>query len=298
LTRSNRLAAFFIVTLTATLAVGAQNARPGSASKQADGCVHVQDGSFHSISVDRDEKYRILLPCGYGQVSGRFPVLYLLHGLYGDYLNWDTLTGLEHYAEKYDLIVVMPDADNSWYTNSVSDPKDKFEDYIARDLIAEIDGKFRTIRTGRARAIAGLSMGGYGALKIGLRYPSDFAFAGSISGALNAALDLAERQPAVRDKLLKTFGEPGSATRLANNIFAMIDTAKIDPAHPKDLPYFYLSCGESDDFLEVNRQFAAKLSARGTRYEYHETMGGHAWDYWDRSLPDLLRAVAMALQNQ
>jgi S-formylglutathione hydrolase FrmB len=238
-------------------------------------------------------KYRVLLPCSYGRGSGRFPVLYLLHGLYGDYLNWDTRTNLERDAQSYNLLVVMPDAGDSWYTNSATDPKDKFEDYIAKDLVAEIDSKFRTLRSRHARAIAGLSMGGYGSLKIALRYHDDFIFAGSVSGALNAPQDLGDRRPAFRDQLLKVFGAPGGATRADNNVFSMLQSASV-----QKLPYFYLACGTADDFLAVNRDFAAKLSARSAAYEYHETVGGHAWDYWDRSLPDLLRAVAGAVSNQ
>jgi putative tributyrin esterase len=222
-------------------------------------------------------KYRILLPCLYQAGSGRFPVLYLLHGLHGDYLNWDTRTDLEHYAQKYELIVVMPDAGDSWYTNSATIPSDKFEDYIAKDLVAEIDGKFRTLRDRHLRAIAGLSMGGYGALKIALRYPGDFAFAGSLSGALNAPQDLEDKRPEFRDQLLKVFGPPGEAVRARNNVFSLLQEASA-----KDLPYFYLACGSGDDFLQINRDFAAQLSSRRAPYEYHETAGGHAWDYWDR----------------
>lgn len=256
-------------------------------------CVRVQDGAFHSAALDREMKYRVLLPCVYKTGSGRFPVLYLLHGLYGDYLNWDTRTNLERYAQRYELIVVMPDAGNSWYTNSATDPKDKFEDYIAKDLMAEIDGKFRTLRLRHSRAIAGLSMGGYGALKIALRYHDDFAFAGSLSGALNAPQDLGEKQPAFRDQLLKVFGPPGSAVRAEDNVFSLLDSASL-----KDLPYFYLACGSADDFLPVNRDFAAQLSSRGAAHEYHETVGGHAWDYWDRSVQDLLRAAARVISGQ
>ena len=191
-------------------------------------CVRVQDGAFHSAALDREMKYRILLPCGYQTGSGRFPVLYLLHGLYGDYLNWDTRTNLERYAQRYELIVVMPDAGDSWYTNSATDPKDKFEDYIAKDLVAEIDGKFRTLRSRHARAIAGLSMGGYGALKIALRYHDDFAFAGSLSGALNAPQDLGDKKPEFRDQLLKVFGPPGSAVRADNNVFSLLQSASAE----------------------------------------------------------------------
>jgi len=187
----------------------------------------------------------------------------------------------------------MPDAGDSWYTNSATDSKDKFEDYIAKDLVAEIDGKFRTVRSRHARAIAGLSMGGYGALKIALRYHDDFAFTGSLSGALNAPQDLGDRQPAFRKQLLKVFGPPGSAVRADNNVFSLLQSAGV-----KDLPYFYVACGSADDLLPVNRDFAAQLASRGAVYEYHETSGGHAWDYWDRSLQDLLRAVANVVSSQ
>src|SRR6266699_6773087 len=114
--------------------------------------------------------YRVIIPRDYA-TGGRVPVIYLLHGLYGDYQNWDTRTGLENYVQNFHLLIVMPDADDSWYTNSATIPADKFEDYIATDLISEIDEKYRTIGERHARAIAGLSMGGYGAVKLGMKYP-------------------------------------------------------------------------------------------------------------------------------
>jgi putative tributyrin esterase len=278
--------------LVATCAAQVQH-KAAPHSKTSVSCVRVQDGAFYSAALDREMKYRVLLPCFYQSGSGRFPVLYLLHGLYGDYLNWDTRTNLERYALKYRLIVVMPDAGDSWYTNSATDPKDKFEDYIAKDLMAEIDGKFRTLRDRHSRAIAGLSMGGYGALKIALRYHGDFAFAGSLSGALNAPQDLGDKRPEFRDQLLKVFGPLGSTVRADNNLSSLFQSA-----HTKDVPYFYLACGSADDFLQVNRDFAAQLSSRNAAYEYHETAGGHAWDYWDRSVQDLLRAAAGSLSGQ
>ena len=282
-----------LVVLAATGAAQVQRKPAPRSNKMPESCVQVQDGAFHSAALDREMKYRILLPCGYQTGSGRFPVLYLLHGLYGDYLNWDTRTSLERYAQRYELIMVMPDAGDSWYTNSATDPKDKFEDYIAKDLVAEIDGKFRTLRSRHARAIAGLSMGGYGALKIALRYHDDFAFAGSLSGALDAPQDLGEKKPLFRDQLLKVFGPPGSVVRADNILSSLLQSVS-----PKDLPYLYLACGSGDDFLPVNRNFAAQLSSRGVPYEYHETAGGHAWDYWDRSVQDLLRAVADIISVQ
>src|SRR5208282_515274 len=121
---------------------------------------------------------------------------------------------------------------------------------------------------------------------------SGFAFAGSLSGALNAPHDLGDKRPEFRNQLLKVFGPPASAVRAENNVFSMLQSAG-----PRDLPYFYLACGSADDFLQVNRDFAAQLSTRGAAYEYHETVGGHAWDYWDRSVQDLLRAAASVVSK-
>src|SRR5205807_8922804 len=113
----------------------------------------------------------------------------------GEYVNWDTMTRLENYAKDFHLIIAMPDAGDSWYTNSATVPNDKFEDDIAKDFISEIDDKFRTIRDRHGRAIAGLSMGGYASVKFGLKYPQLFAFAGSLSGAFNAAQTLDQLRP-------------------------------------------------------------------------------------------------------
>jgi putative tributyrin esterase len=252
----------------------------------------IRDAVFHSASLGRDMHYRVLIPRGYNR-GGRFPALYLLHGLYGDYQNWDIRTGLENYAANVPILVVMPDADDSWYTNSATVPADMFEDYVAKDLIPEIDRKYRTIHDGHGRAIAGLSMGGFGAIKFGLKYPELFALAGSLSGAFNGPQDLASQRPEFGAKLLEVFGSEGSRTRTENDIFLLLN-----PAHHGAYPYFYLACGTADFFLETNREFARQLSSRNLGYEYHETAGGHSWEYWDGALKPLLTAIEHRVPHQ
>ena len=251
--------------------------------------IRVEDSVFHSASLGRDMHYLILLPPDYAN-GRRFPVLYLLHGLYGDYKNWDTKTRLERIATAYSFLIVTPDANDSWYTNSATNPADKFEDYIAKDLISEIDRKYRTLPRRDGRAVAGLSMGGYGAVKLGLKYPALFAFAGSLSGAFNAAQNLDDLRPEFRAKLLEVFGDAGSATRRENDVFLLLK-------NPQDDPYFYLACGTSDFSLETNRALAAQLSQQKIRYEYHETPGDHTWDYWDSELTPLLQAVERTFKS-
>lgn len=280
----------FVLFLTCTLALADKKTAVGGSQKSQRGLV--RDSIFHSASLGRDMHYRVLLPRDYEKVA-RYPVLYLLHGIYGDYKNWDTRTGLENYAKDLRIIIVMPDADDSWYTNSATVAADKFEDYIAKDLIAEIDEKYRTIHDGHRRAIAGLSMGGYGAVKLGVKYPELFAFAGSLSGAFNAPKNLDTLRPDFRTRLLEVFAGEDSPTRSQNDIFILLNSP-----HQTPYPYLYLACGTADFFLDTNRSLAQQLSSQKLAYEYHETSGGHTWEYWDQALQPLLRAVGDKLRNQ
>jgi len=280
--RRNALACCFILlsTLQCSLAQNAASVPASENRKES----QAEEAIFHSASLNRDMHYLVLLPHDYGS-SRRFPVLYLLHGLYGDYKNWDTRTGVENYAKAVSFLIVMPDADDSWYTNSATVPRDKFEDYVAKDLISEIDAKYRTIPERRARAIAGLSMGGYGAVKLALKYSDLFAFAGSLSGAFNAVQNLDDLRPEFRAKLLEVFGNATNRVRPQNDVFLLLKTAH-------DYPYFYVACGTEDFFLATNRALAAQLSSQKVPYEYHETAGGHTWEYWDSAVNPLLQAVA------
>lgn len=250
----------------------------------------VKDVKFHSASLGRDITYRIYLPHAYAETNRRYPVLYLLHGIWGHFSDWDTESNLATYAGNLDLIIVMADAGNSWYVNSATVPRHKFEDYVAKDLIAYIDANYRTIRERSGRAIAGLSMGGYGALKFGLKYPDMFAFAGSMSGALNAPGDLDTRQVLFRKNLLAVFGPPGSATRKENDVYGLLKQA--DPAK---LSYIYIACGKEDPFVEVNRSFVAQLDAQHVAHEYHESFGSHTWNYWDNAVREMLPVLMRAL---
>lgn len=253
--------------------------------------VTVRDGSFHSESLGRDMRYRVILPAGYENSSERYPTLFLLHGLYGDFENWSTRTDLVRYAGSLRLIIAMPDAGDSWYANSATVPEDKFEDYVIKDFVGEIDSHFRTIRERYARAIAGLSMGGYGAVKFALKYPQLFAIAGGISAALNAPGDLDAKAADFRANLQKVFGPHGSPTREQNDVFTLLAHAERDK-----LPYIYLDCGSSDDlFLAPNREFAAHLQEQKIPYEFHEMPGAHTWDFWNAAILRFLETLSTHL---
>ena len=276
---------------TSSSSAGASRARSKSVSPSVRIPVTVHDAEFHSGALGRTAKYRIVLPSGYNESAHRYPVLFLLHGVFGSSENWETLTDLSRYAASTDLIIVMPDAANSWYVNSATMPEARYEDFIMQDLLPEVDSRWRTLRSSHRRAIAGLSMGGYGALKFAIKYPDTFAVAASISGAFTGPADLDDKREDLRNDLRAAFGTPGSSIRAENDLFQLVPKT-----NSRLLPYFYMDCGTADEFCETNRRFAALLCSHGARYEYHEVPGCHSWQYWDQRIAILLPLVNKILR--
>src|SRR5262245_55268294 len=175
----------------------------------------VETIQFRSKLINATLPYSVGLPDDYDDsTTTRYPVLYLLHGLTGHYSDWFSRTNVADYAAQYGLIVVTPEGNDSWYIDSVTVPSEKYESYILNEIIPDLQARYRTIEARYARAIAGLSMGGYGAIKFGLKSPSTFAFAGSMSGAFGitrVSEDGIQRE--ALKKSLKLFGAVGSDTR-------------------------------------------------------------------------------------
>jgi len=249
------------------------------------------DRILKSSLIQTDTWYRVLLPDDYLQSEGRYAVLYLLHGLFGSFENWTDLTGLGEYIRNYRLIVVMPEGGDNWYTDTLAGEAN--ESYLIRELLPEIDAMFRTVADRRGRAIVGNSMGGYGAFKFALKYPTLFSIAGSFSGAFHAPKLFGPSEYGNWDDLgpsvSRVFGNPKSRTRVDNDIEKIL--AGLTRQQIASLPYLYLDCGSQDGFLQVNREMESTLSGFGVSHEYHEFEGGHEWPYWDTRVPDLLDLV-------
>jgi len=238
-------------------------------------------------------RFNVILPADYATSTARYPVLYLLHGYTGNYTDWVTLTNVTEHARKYREIIVTPEGDNGFYTNSYADPKRGWEDYVIQDLIPYVDSYYRTIATRQGRAIAGLSMGGYGALKLGLKYPQMFCAVASLSGAPAAAKwrePFPIRDEAFRKLMESIYGPKDNPERAANDPFELIKRV------PADLrPHLYLAIGSGDFLLEENRQFVALLAQLKIPYEYRESPGIHDWWFWDRQIKIVLELQAPIL---
>jgi S-formylglutathione hydrolase FrmB len=239
--------------------------------------------------MSRSMPYRVILPRGYAaDHNKRYPTIYLLHGLTGSSENWVSLTSLPSVARNFDFVIVTPEGGDGWYTDSVSQPNEKWESYIVQELIPEIDKKFRTQATREKRAIAGLSMGGFGALKFGLKYPDMFVLAGSFSGALGAAQITEKQFPGAIGKTIDgIFGPANSTTRGSNDIFAIIRS--LTPEKTKAIPFIYLDCGTEDFLFQNNREFVNLLIETKVPHEYRQLPGAHNWPYWDKQVQEFLQ---------
>jgi S-formylglutathione hydrolase FrmB len=248
----------------------------------------VSTEKLYSKLMDRAMPYRIVIPAPTSHDNRRFPVIYLLHGLTGHFDNWTDRTKLAKYASEMNVIIVTPEGEDGWYTDGVTNANDKYESYIVKELIPEIDKRFRTVADRKNRAIAGLSMGGYGALKFGIKYPEMFSLAGSFSGALGAAAFPSTGPNSGRMKSLNIiFGPMDSDTRKANDIFKMI--REITPEKAKALPFLYIDCGTEDFLFQNNRDFIDLLVQKQVPHEFRQLPGGHTWPYWEKQVQEFLR---------
>ena len=266
----------------------------------------------------------VWLPPSYAaQPQRRYPVAYYLHGAFGDENNWldqgrlgVTLDSLVA-AGMPEMIVVMPDGDDGFYStwNFLGDwpgcrrnrppnaesadsycvPWPHYDEYIARDVVAFVDRRYRTTADRRRRGIAGLSMGGYGAISLALAYPDVFSAAASHSGVLAPALGGGRIQvPAqhfdydsVRaswsvglwNVIAPVFGKDSMA-------YAARDPAtlerKLRTRRPALMPALFVDCGTEDFLLPQNRAFRDAVLKSGGQLLYREHPGSHSWDYWRR----------------
>ena len=243
------------------------------------------DSVFYSSLIKKNMPCRVLVPDVVSQSDESIPVLYLLHGLFGSWENWTDLTKLRQYVDGSELLIVMPDGGDNWYTDS----EERYESYLIQDLLPEIENRFRASADRQKRAIAGNSMGGYGALKIAFKYPEIFSFAASFSGAFHVTRFLPGMEGGeLAPSILRVFGDERSSMRADNDLFAIAAKAA---SNASQLPDIYFDCGIEDVFIEANREFTATLTAAGIEHEFFEVDGGHDWPYWDERIRCLIPLI-------
>lgn len=211
-----------------------------------------------------------------------FKTLYLLHGLLGSYVDWVNGTRIQRYADEYDLAVVMPSGDNAFY---IDEPlsHNYYGEFIGRELVELTRKLFHLSHKREDTFIGGLSMGGYGAIRNGLKYHDTFGAIISLSGAL------------VVDEMQKRTNETSSFVErkdFTERIFGDLEEVMVSDKNPKylveqmirekvDFPQIYLACGDQDDLLPANKDFYKFLQDKGVEAVFEIGEGNHEWDFWD-----------------
>lgn len=223
--------------------------------------------------------------------TGPFATFYLLHGLTDDHTTWLRRSRIEWYVRDLPLIVVMPDGYRSFYTQPVDGPD--FALHIGEELPGFIERQFQARPERSARAIGGLSMGGYGALRIGLGHADRFCSINSHSGAVGwgnfdkktgprGPKSLKGRGEDFLRELARIFGESPAGTD--HDLITLARRARVAGC----LPELLLDCGVDDFLLEDNRTFHEALETEKVPHLYREFPGVHDWDYWDLHIREAL----------
>ncbi len=228
----------------------------------------------YSASMKKSIKAVVITPDNYASAK-ELPVVYLLHGYSGNYADWiSRAKGFEKAADQYQLIIVCPDGNNSWYWDSPIDPRYKYETYVSKELVEWIDSKYKTIKNPKGRAITGLSMGGHGALYLAFRHQDVFGAAGSMSGGVDIRpfpnnWDMAAR-------LGKYAEHPDNWEK--NTVINLLHLLT-----PNSLSLI-IDCGTDDFFFKVNENLHQQLLQRNIPHDYITRPGAHNWPYWSNAI--------------
>ncbi len=246
--------------------------------------------TIESRAISQAVKLNVLLPDGYDDhPARRYPVVYLLHGYGGNYAEWQRV-GVEVESKGLPVIVAMPEGDQSFWVDHHGKKDARWEAYIVGEVIPHVDSRYRTLARRESRAVSGLSMGGYGAVILGLRHPELFASVASHSGAVGIlARDLGG---GIGKRIAEIFGPTGSDERKKYDPLQVLDA--LDEGKR---PHLYIDCGSRDFLLESNRTFVRELAKRGVDYEYREVPGKHDFAYWKRNVRYSLTRQLEALET-
>ncbi len=239
-------------------------------------CGHVDTLQIYSPKMHKEVPCVVIVPDEYNQLEVKYPVLYLLHGYSGNYLNWITqVPKLKDYVDEFQMIVVCPDGGyNSWYFDSPMDSSVRYESFMTKILVPYIDSSYRTLTDRNHRAICGLSMGGHGALYLAIRHPDLYGAAAAISGGVDIRpfpdnWDIKKQLGA--EKTHKENWEK-------NTVMNLVDTLRNGTLK------IALDDGTKDIFIKVNRALHQKLLRLGIDHDYTERPGVHNWDYWRKAI--------------
>lgn len=251
--------------------------------------------NFSSETLKRKVPMTVILPAdkplGTGGTDRQQPfrTMYLLHGLLGNCMDWALQTNIQILAMEKNLAVIMPSGDNSFYVDSPV-PNNDYGAFIGEELVSVTRRMFPLSRRREDTFIAGLSMGGFGALRNGLKYHETFGYIVALSSALNIFEIPAEDPERCLFREDACFGDLEQARKTDKNPRVALENLRAASADSSvKKPKIYMACGLQDSLLGVNRIFRDLLRENHMDVTYEETEGMHNWAFWDSQLPKIMK---------
>jgi enterochelin esterase-like enzyme len=268
----------------------------------------IEEQTMKSAIMKRNVRYSIYLPPDYETAQRTYPVVYLLHGYTDDNTGWLQFGEINRYADKAiaegtipPMIIVMPNADSSWYINSY-DGKEKYEDFFIKEFIPGIDKAYHTKANRTYRAVAGLSMGGYGALIYSIKYPDLFSAAAPLSAAVFSDDQLIATPDGNYDNVFGQLYGRGlkgkdriNAAWNSNSVLSLVQSkSKDDLSRVR----YWIDCGD-DDFLTIgNSMLHITLTEKKVPHEFRVRDGAHTWTYWRTGITDALAFIGDSFRQK
>jgi S-formylglutathione hydrolase FrmB len=261
----------------------------------------IETSTVKSKVLHRDVAYTVYLPADYTISERTYPVVYLLHGLSGDNTQWLQWGEINRYADKAiaegtipPMILVMPNANRSWYMNS-HDGKVRYEDFFIKEFIPAVERAYRIKAEKTYRGIAGLSMGGYGTLMYSLKYPDLFAAATPLSAGVYDDIEITDMP---ESEWKRIYGQVLDSTlkgkdRLNNtwNDNSILQLVKGKSADDLSKVRYWIDCGDDDFLTKGNCLLHLALTQKKVPHEFRMRDGAHNWTYWRTGITDALKFI-------
>lgn len=263
--------------------------------------------SLSSKILKKEKKFSIYLPPGYESSQRHYPVVYLLHGASGDHTDWIQFGNMQQLVDQGvkegkvgPMIIVMPAAETTYYMNNAN-KEYQFEDFFIKELIPYVEKNYRCKNQKQFRALAGLSMGGFGSLLYALHHPDMFAACSAMSAAVRTDEEVNElphpdylRRYSTAMGILKEGDNRITDFWNQNSILYLVKN--IDPEKIKAVR-FYIDCGDDDHLYKGNSTLHILMRDFDIPHEYKVRNGGHTWEYWRTGLLDALQFINKSFQR-
>lgn len=254
------------------------------------GASKIVTDSLRSEILNSQVKFNVYLPDGFEQSGRQYPVVYLLHGLYGRYSDWAGTGSMKGVADELiasgeacPMVIVMPNAGDpdvhhvqNGYFNM---PGWNYEDFFFKEFIPAVEARYRVIGDKGHRAVMGLSMGGGGSTVYSQRHPDMFSSCYAMSAWMDNKTDNVRRPNADGDKL-----EIVCQSVCDHSALDFIDNADEATLEALRTVKWFIDCGDDDFLLLLNEQFHQKMRAARVKCEFRVRDGGHTWEYWHTAL--------------